>query len=181
MWECKRQPLVTMSTMESEYVAASKCVLAIKFVHKFMKFVNLHRSGPTKVWEDNAACIAITDKPVHRSRSKHIGVKYHNVREASQNGEVELVQIWTEHQVADVFTKALGKGTFLRLRGPLMGYVPVDEMMKNHMKASAKQMRAEGHYTNPRAHAWPKLIIPLTKESEVTSILGYTAEEMEFD
>jgi len=105
-FECKRQPLVTLSTMESEYVAASRCVLSVRFLHKFMDFVQLDRAGPTKVHEDNAACIAITAKPVHRSRSKHIAVKYHNVREAVENGEVELVQVWTEHQVADLFTRS---------------------------------------------------------------------------
>ena len=92
--------------MESEYVAASKCVLSIRFLHKFLKFVDHERTGPTRIHEDNQACIAITDNPVHRSRSKHIGVKYHNVREASQNGEVKLTYINTEHQVADLFTKS---------------------------------------------------------------------------
>jgi hypothetical protein len=56
-WECKRQPLVTMSTMESEYVAASKCVLSIRFLHKFMVFMDMSRKGPTKVHEENSACI----------------------------------------------------------------------------------------------------------------------------
>jgi hypothetical protein len=52
-WECKRQPLVTMSTMESEYVAASKCVLSIRFLHKFMVFMDMSRKGPTKVHEED--------------------------------------------------------------------------------------------------------------------------------
>jgi hypothetical protein len=84
-WECKRQPLFTLSTMESEYVAASKCVCSIRFIHK-LGFIDLHRKGPTKVHEDNSACVAISTKPGHKSRSKDIGVKYHNVREASMNG-----------------------------------------------------------------------------------------------
>jgi hypothetical protein len=133
-WECKRQPLVTMSTMESEYVAASKCVLGIRFVHKFMNFVGLKRNGPTKVHEDNAAGIAITSKQVHRARSKHSGVKYHNVREAAQNGEVELVQVWTEHQTADIFTKSLKTQDFERCRETLMGRVPFSEMVTDPLK-----------------------------------------------
>ena len=127
-WECKRQPLVTMSTMESEYVAASKCVLSIRFLHKFLRFVELNRGGPTKVHEDNAACIAISTKPVHRARSKHIGVKCHNVREAAQNGEVELVQVWTEHNPADLFTKMVAKAAFIRFRETIMGRVSFNTM-----------------------------------------------------
>jgi hypothetical protein len=133
-WECKRQPLVTLSTMESEYVAASKCVCSIRFIHKLVGFLGLNRKGPTKVHEDNSACVAISTKPVHKSRSKHIGVKYHNVREASMNGEVELVQVWTEHQVSDIFTKSLCKADFIRCRETLMGYVPFNDMVRAHPK-----------------------------------------------
>ena len=137
-YECKRQPLVTMSTMESEYVAASKCVLSVRFLHKFLRFIDYQRTGPTKIYEDNQACIAITDKPVHRARSKHIGVKYHNVREASQNGEVQLVYISTKHQVADLFTKSLFVKDFQRLRGVLMGHTQMDEMIKLSMQNEVK-------------------------------------------
>ena len=132
-WECKRQPLVTLSTMESEYVAASKCVCSIRFLHKLIQFVNLDR-GTTKVHEDNASCVAISCKPVHRSRSKHIGAKYHNVREASTNGEVELVQVWTEHQTSDIFTKSLTTDKFERFRETLMGRVSFRDMQSNFPK-----------------------------------------------
>lgn len=57
----------TMSTMESEYVVASKCVFSIRFLHKFLRFVELNRGGPIKVNENNAACIAISTKPIHRA------------------------------------------------------------------------------------------------------------------
>ena len=119
-WECKRQPLVTMSTMESECVAASKCVLSINSLHKFLRFVELNRGGPTNVHKDNTACSAISTTPVHRARSKYIGAKYHNVREATQNGEVELVQVWTEHNPADLFMKIVPRATFIRFRETLM-------------------------------------------------------------
>ena len=46
-WECKRQPLITLSTMESEFVAASKLVCSIRFIHKLLEFVDLKRLGPT--------------------------------------------------------------------------------------------------------------------------------------
>jgi len=137
-WECKRQPLVTLSTMESEYVAASKCVCSIRFIHKLLNFLDLHRQGPTKCHEDNSACVAISTKPVHKSRSKHIGVKYHNVREASLNGEVELCQVWTEHQVGDIFTKSLSKADFIRCRETLMGYISFDEMVRQHPNPKSK-------------------------------------------
>ena len=137
-YECKRQPLVTMSTMESEYVAACKCVLAILFLHKLLLFMGIEREGPTQVMEDNTACIAITGQPVHRSRSKHIGTKWHKLRETCQSGQTELIQVWTEHQVADIFTKSLSRTDFERLRATLMGEIPFAQMVANHQKTVSK-------------------------------------------
>ena len=71
--ECKRQPLVTLGTMESEYVAASRCVSEIRFINKLTDWVGLDRQV-RNVHEDNAACIAISANPVHKQRSKHIAV-----------------------------------------------------------------------------------------------------------
>ena len=72
--------------------------------------------------EDNAAVVACSTRTVHKARSKHIGTKWMNVREACQsqpdeNGvgqppECTLVSVWTEHQVSDIFTKSLGKNDF---------------------------------------------------------------------
>ena len=170
-WECKRQPLVTMSTMESEYVAASKCVLSIRFLHKFLDFVELKRSGPTRVHEDNAACIAISDKPVHRARSKHIGVKYHNVREAVHNGEVKLLPVWTEHQVADIATKQSTKANFIRCRETLMGRVPFWDLVKNHPKPVDKDVKQ--YYVENQRSSWPEVVAPMKQRSYAWHIMGY--------
>ena len=165
-----------MSTMESEYVAASKCVLAVRFMHKFLRFVELNRTHPTKIHEDNAACVAIADKPVHRQRSKHIGVKFHNVREASQNGEVELVQVWTEHQVADIFTKSLAKGTFQRLRDVLLGLIPFSTMVRSHLK-NVKQFTRAKYETNTSERQWPEFVIPIEEQSFGSALLGLSDDE----
>ena len=170
-YECKRQPLVTMSTLESEYVCASRCVLSIRFIHKFMDFIGLSRIGPTRVHEDNAACIAISNKPVHRMRSKHIGIKYHNVREAVQNGEVDLTPIWTEHNVADIFTKSESHATFLRFREVLLGHKSLYAMMDSYPKPPKDKVGCTVNYVDNEC-AWPTLRMPLTYDSHVSEILG---------
>ena len=148
-WECKRQPLVTLSTMESEFVAASKLVCSIRFIHKLLDFVELRRAGPTECHEDNAACIAVSMKPVHKQRSKHIGVKYMNVREATENGEVRLVSVKTQHQCADIFTKSLTKEKFKRFRDTIRGAVTYKDMVTEEINSSeqcakAKEQKAKG-------------------------------------
>jgi len=179
-WECKRQPLATLSTiMESEFVAASRCVLAIRFLLKSLCFVDFPRDHPTRVLEDNAACIAIiTDKPVHRQRSTHIGVKFMNVREAPLAGEVKLVAVATEHQAADLFTKSLAKGPFLRHQGTLMGTVPFTEMVKQHQE-TAKTEKAEKaavkYVANIHPGRWPACSVPPEPETFLSAILGTDA------
>ena len=84
-WECKRQPPVTLSTMESEFVAASKLVCSIRFIHKLLNFVELRRIGPTECHEDNAACIAVSMKPVHTKVSAKKQTYWSKVYECSRS------------------------------------------------------------------------------------------------
>ena len=129
--------------MEAEYAAASRCVCEIKFVNKLTDWCGLPRCR-RDVHEDNSACIAISTNPVHRQRSKHIAVKYHNVRDACKDGDLQLTQVWTEHQVADIFTKSLTTKPFERFRSCLVGssripMVHFDLMIQNHVKEEQKK------------------------------------------
>ena len=157
-WECKRQPLVTLSTMESEFVAASKLVCSIRFLHKLLAFVDLRRAGPTECHEDNAACIAVSMKPVHKQRSKHIGVKYMNVREATENGEIRLVSVKTQHQCADIFTKSLTREKFERFRDTIRGSVPYKEMVEQEIASSERLAKAKEDKSKEKATVESKSI-----------------------
>ena len=64
---------------------------------------------------DNTSAIAITENPVQHSRTKHIDIKYHFIREHVMNGTVELHFVPSEQQIADIFTKPLDESTFTRL------------------------------------------------------------------
>jgi hypothetical protein len=181
-WECKRQPLVTMSTMESEYVAASKCVNGIKALDKLLTWFRLKRENPTVVHEDNSACIAVAANPVHKSRTRHIAIRYHNVRDACTDKTVFLQQVWTGHQVADIFTKALHKTEFERFRGPLMGHITFDEMVQANPKPVIVQMSKYadvlhsmtncGDYASSKNRNWPKHIIPLQPGELIATMMG---------
>ncbi|GKG09410.1 hypothetical protein Tco_0338156 [Tanacetum coccineum] len=59
---------------------------------------------------DNKSAIALCcNSNVQHSRSKHIDIRYHFIKEKVENGEVELYFVRTEYQLADIFTKALGR------------------------------------------------------------------------
>ena len=191
-YEAKRQTLVTLSTMESEYVAASKCVSSIKYLKKLLDWLGIHDNPDRAVtiWEDNSACIAISTAPpgVHRSRSKHIAVKYHNVRESCEAGDVVLSQIWTEHQVADIFTKSLSVKPFIRFRDVLLGEKTLDQMMQDHMQplpkdfnpkpaacAICRQCAKIGNYEPNYDAKWPIRAVPIQQDSIVALLNGMTA------
>ncbi|GJT68830.1 hypothetical protein Tco_1020310 [Tanacetum coccineum] len=64
---------------------------------------------------DNKSAIALCCNNVQHLRSKHIDVRYHFIKEKVENGVVKLYFVKTEYQLADIFTKALAKETFVFL------------------------------------------------------------------
>jgi hypothetical protein len=74
---------------------------------------------PTVIYCDNQSCIKLSENPVFHDRSKHIEIRYHFIRDYVQRGAVELQYISTEEQVADILTKALGRGKFVFFRDKL--------------------------------------------------------------
>ncbi|GJU97506.1 retrovirus-related pol polyprotein from transposon TNT 1-94 [Tanacetum coccineum] len=65
---------------------------------------------------DNTSTIAISNNPVLHSRTKHIDIRYHFIRDHILKGDIELHFIPTEYQLADIFTKPLDEPTFTRLK-----------------------------------------------------------------
>ena len=76
---------------------------------------------------DNTSTINISKNPVMHSKTKHIAIKYHFVRELVQDKEIRLEYVNSKEQIADIFTKPLPKDAFLYLRGRL-GVTPLSEI-----------------------------------------------------
>ncbi|GAB2282271.1 hypothetical protein Dimus_039531 [Dionaea muscipula] len=121
-WVSKLQPIVTLSSSESEYVAAASCVSHCLWLRQLMRELEMEQLQPTVVRVDNQSAIAIAKNPVYHDRSKHIDVRFHFLREAIARGDVELAYVRTQYQLADLMTKALGYQSFARLRS-LLGLV----------------------------------------------------------
>ena len=68
---------------------------------------------------DNTSAINISKNLVMHSKTKHIAIKYHFVRELVQDMEIRLEYVHTKEHIADIFTKPLPKDAFLHLRGKL--------------------------------------------------------------
>jgi uncharacterized beta-barrel protein YwiB (DUF1934 family) len=68
---------------------------------------------------DNESAIKMADNPVEHSRTKHIVIRYHFLRDHQQKGDIEISYINTKDQLADIFTKPLDEQTFTKLRHEL--------------------------------------------------------------
>lgn len=84
-----------------------------------MEDMGEHQKSSTEIYCDSKSAIAIAKNPVHFSRTKHIAIKYHFLREVEANGDIELKYCSTEEQLADIFTKAIPRGEFQLFRSML--------------------------------------------------------------
>nr|GEV71589.1 copia protein [Tanacetum cinerariifolium] len=104
----KRQKSAAISSMEAKYIALSGCCAQILRMRSQLTDYSL---GLNKIpmYCDNKSAIALCCNNVQHSRSNHIDIKYHFIKEQVKKGVIELYFINTEYQLEDLFTKALGR------------------------------------------------------------------------
>jgi hypothetical protein len=68
---------------------------------------------------DNESAIRMADNPVEHSRTEHITIRYHFLRDHQQRGDIKSAYVSTKEQLADIFTKPLDEKTFTKLRHEL--------------------------------------------------------------
>ena len=66
----------------------------------------------TPILVDNKAAICITNNPVQHSKTKHIEIRYHFIRDCNEKKLIELVKVDSLENYADLFTKAFDKARF---------------------------------------------------------------------
>ena len=110
-WQCKKQHTVSTSTAEAEYVAASACCSQVIWMQYQLLDYGLNLSN-TPIYCDNDAAIQICKNPVQHSRTKHIDIKMHFIRDCYDRKLIRMEQIDTTVNVADLFTKPVNQSTF---------------------------------------------------------------------
>ncbi|GJT63125.1 hypothetical protein Tco_1006658 [Tanacetum coccineum] len=105
-WSSKRQKSAAMSSTKAEYIALSGCCAQVLWMRSQLTDYGL---GFNKIpmYCDNKSAIALCCNNVQHSRSKHIDIRFHFIKEQVKNGVVELYFVNTEYQLADIFTKPL--------------------------------------------------------------------------
>ncbi|GJY75197.1 retrovirus-related pol polyprotein from transposon TNT 1-94 [Tanacetum coccineum] len=107
-WSSKRQKSVAISSTKAEYVAMSGCCAQILWMRSRLTDYGL-RFNKIPMYCDNKSAIALCCNNVQHSRSKHIDIIFHFIKEHIENGVIELYFVNTEYQLADIFTKSLAR------------------------------------------------------------------------
>ena len=74
-WRSKWQATVSLSSGESEFIAASQCWQEVVYLGEILKGFAIEQDSCTRIFEDNQACIAMSENTVHRERSRHIDMR----------------------------------------------------------------------------------------------------------
>jgi len=106
-WSSKRQEIVSLSTTESEYVAATHAAKEALWLRLLISQLFGHTAEATTIFSDNQSAIALTKDYQYHARTKHIDVRFHFIRWVVENGQLRLIYCPTADMVADTLTKAL--------------------------------------------------------------------------
>jgi hypothetical protein len=117
-WSSKKQTSIALTTTEAEYIAAGQCCTQLLWMRQTLQDFGYNLSKIPLLC-DNESAIRLVDNPVEHSRTKHIDIRHHFLRDHQQRGDIDIYHINTENQLADIFTKPLDEKRFCRLHSEL--------------------------------------------------------------
>ncbi|GJT79475.1 putative ribonuclease H-like domain-containing protein [Tanacetum coccineum] len=104
-WQCKKQTIMATSTIEAEYVAAANCCRQVLWIQNQMLDYGFNFMN-TKIYIDNEITICIVKNPVYHSKTKHVAIRHHFIRDAYKKKLIQVLKIHTDNNVVDLLTKA---------------------------------------------------------------------------
>jgi hypothetical protein len=118
-WTFRRQQGVATSTTESEYTAAFEATKETVWVRNLLHHISMEQQLPTTLFCDNQSAIKMVQNPEFHSRTKHIDVHIHFVREKQDDKTISIQYISTHDQLADILTKPLHRVAFEKLHNAI--------------------------------------------------------------
>jgi len=114
-WMSRKQASISLSTAEAKYIAAGSCCTQLLWMKKLLCDYGFNQDTMV-IHCDNTSAINISKNLVQHSRTKHIDIQHHFIRDLVESKEVALIFIPTENQLADILTKPLDGSRFESLR-----------------------------------------------------------------
>jgi hypothetical protein len=115
-WACRKQGCVAVSSCEAEYMALNDTAQESIWLNRVIKSFEAENQEPVKIYADNQSSIHLVDKHRYSIKSKHIDTKYHCIQDWKEKGLIDIEYVPTEHNVADMLTKPLGRIKLERFR-----------------------------------------------------------------
>ena len=112
-WSSKRQHIIALLSTESEYIAQTHAAKEAIWIKNFIDEVRGPQGKVIGIYCDNQGAIALAKDNKFHSRTKHIDLRYHFVREAVEENKIKFDYVLTDENVADIFTKALPRPRFM--------------------------------------------------------------------
>ncbi|WVZ93471.1 hypothetical protein U9M48_039446 [Paspalum notatum var. saurae] len=105
-WSSHKQASISLSTTEAEYIAAASCCSQLLWTKATLSDFGL-KYGRIPLLVDSTSAISVAKNPVLHSRTKHIDVRFHFLRDHYEKGDIDLIHVVSANQLADIFTKPL--------------------------------------------------------------------------
>jgi hypothetical protein len=118
-WSARKQRTVSTSSTESEYYALTNTIKEALWITLFLSFTKIPSPTPFPIFCDNQSTCTIANTDAISSRTKHIDVRHHFIRQHLNDGTFSTVWVSTSDMTADIFTKPLLSTLFLRHRDGL--------------------------------------------------------------
>nr|GEU41552.1 hypothetical protein [Tanacetum cinerariifolium] len=113
-WQCKKQTVVSSSTTEAEYVDASNCYGQVLWIQNQMLDYGYNIMN-IKIFIDNESTICIHKNLVFYSKTKHIKIRHHFIRDSYKKRLIQVIKIHIDHNVTDLLTKLFDVSRFYYL------------------------------------------------------------------
>ncbi|CAM8984067.1 unnamed protein product [Rhodiola kirilowii] len=114
-WGSKKQSSIALSTAEAEYIVAAACCAQLLWIKQQLSDHGVLVKC-VSILCDNTSAINISKNLVQFSRTKHIEIRYHFLRDCVEKGTIAMEYCRTEEQITDIFTKALHMESYEKLR-----------------------------------------------------------------
>jgi hypothetical protein len=111
-WSSKKHSTVSLSSTEAEYKASCATTCEVVWLRRLLQDVGEERKEPMMIRCDNQISINIAKNPIFHASTKHVEARFHFVREKLQSNEIALMYCSTGENVANIFSKPLGKIKF---------------------------------------------------------------------
>ncbi|GKC29368.1 hypothetical protein Tco_1036662, partial [Tanacetum coccineum] len=94
-WQCKKQTVVANSTTEAEYIAASNCCRQVLWIQNQLLDYG-YNFMQIKIHIDNESTICLVKNPVFYSKTKHIEIRHHFIRDSNEKKRIQMIKIHTD-------------------------------------------------------------------------------------